>query len=125
MNTHLDHISTEAQNLGGNLILNKSQELKKNYPDAQTVITGDFNQSIDGEAIKILSANGFISANTVVDNGDKIATYHGWTGEKEDAPIDFIFADDTMEIKSYHVQNEKVGNSFVSDHYMITAEIEY
>lgn len=125
MNTHLDHVSTEAQNLGGNLILNKSQELKKNYPDAKTVITGDFNQSIDGEAIKILSANGFISANTVVENGDKVATYHGWTGNKEDAPIDFIFADNTMKIKSYNVQNEKVGNSFASDHYMITAEIEY
>lgn len=125
MNTHLDHVSTEAQNLGGKLILNKSQELKKLYPEAKIVITGDFNQGVQGEAIKILSANGFTSANTVVENGDKIATYHGWTGNKEDTPIDFIFADDTMKIKSYNVQNEKVGNSFVSDHYMITAEIEY
>ena len=125
MNTHLDHVSTDAQNLGGNLILNKSQELKQKFPDAKTVITGDFNQSIDGEAIKILSANGFTSANTVVENGDKIATYHGWTGKKEDAPIDFIFADETMKIKSYNVQNEKQGNSFASDHYMITAEIDF
>ena len=60
----------------------------------------------------------------IFENGDKIATFHGWTGNKEDAPIDFIFADDTMKIKSYNVQNEKVGNSFASDHYMITAEIE-
>lgn len=124
MNTHLDHVSTEAQNLGGNLILGKAQELKQSYPEAKIVITGDFNQSMDGEAVKILSANGFANANTVVENGDKIATYHGWTGNKEDAPIDFIFADDTMNIKSYNVQNEKQGKSFVSDHYMITAEIK-
>lgn len=124
MNTHLDHVSTEAQNLGGNLILEKAQELEQKYADVKLVITGDFNQSLDGEAVKILSANGFVSANTVAENGDKTATYHGWQGYTEDAPIDFIFADETMKIKLYNVQNEKVGNSFASDHYMITAEIE-
>lgn len=124
MNTHLDHVSTEAQNLGGNLILSKANELKQKYPDIKIVITGDFNQSVDGEAVKILSANGFVSANTVVENGDKIATFHGWTGITEDAPIDFIFADETLEIKSYNVHNKKQTNSFVSDHYMIYSEIK-
>ena len=124
MNTHLDHVSTEAQNLGGNLILQKANELKQKYPDIKVVITGDFNQSVDGEAVKILSANGFVSANTIVENGDKIATYHGWTGITEDAPIDFIFADETLKIKSYNVHSKKQTNSFVSDHYMIYSEIE-
>ncbi len=123
MNTHLDHVSTEAQNLGGNLILSKANELKQKHPDIKIVITGDFNQSVDGEAVKILCANGFVSANTVVENGDKIATFHGWEGITEDAPIDFIFADETLKIKSYNVHSQKQTNSFVSDHYMIYSEI--
>ena len=124
MNTHLDHVSDEAQNLGGNLILNKANELKQKYMDAKIVITGDFNQNPDGEAVKILSANGFMNANSVVENGENIATYHGWTGITEDAPIDYIFADETLKIKSYNVHSEKQTNSFVSDHYMIYSEIE-
>ena len=124
LNTHLDNSSTEAQNLGGELILNKAEELKLKYGEIPTVITGDFNQYPDGLAVQKLLQNGFASACDISENGKKMTTYHGWGEDLYDAPIDFIFTNNGFAIKDYKVHNEKVDNSYVSDHFMITAELE-
>ncbi len=124
LNTHLDHVSTEAQNLGGNLIAEKAEEIKNKYVEITVVITGDFNQYPDGLAIKALEEKGFVKASDTVENGNKTPTYHGWGRVNDDAPIDFIFTDKSSKISNYKVHNEKIGKSFASDHYMITAEIE-
>lgn len=123
-NTHLDHVSTEAQNLGGNLIAEKAEELKSKYGEISTVITGDFNQYPDGLAVQALLQNGFVSACALSENGKTTPTYHGWGEDYYDAPIDFIFADESFNIKDYKVHNEKIDDSYVSDHFMITAEME-
>ena len=52
------------------------------------------------------------------------STYHGWGKILEDKPIDFIFTSSDVTVKDYAVQDEKWDNSYVSDHFMITAEIE-
>lgn len=124
-NTHLDHVSTEAQNLGGNLITEKAKELKSKYENLSVVVTGDFNQYPDGLAVQTLLQNGFVSACDTAENGKVTATYHGWGEIQHDAPIDFIFADNSFTVKDYAVHNEKWDNSYVSDHFMITAELEF
>ncbi len=124
MNTHLDNSSTDAQNLGGKLIAEKAEELKSKYDNLSVVITGDFNQYPDGLAVQTLIDKGFASACNTAENGKAIGTYQGWGKDPYDAPIDFIFADDTLKIKSYIVHEEKQDNSYVSDHFMITAEVE-
>ena len=123
-NTHLDHVSTEAQNLGGNLIAEKAEEIKSKYDKITTIITGDFNQFPDGLAIKVLEEKGFVKACDTTDNGNTNPTYHGWGKDFYEAPIDFIFVEKDVKIKSYMVHNEKWNNSYVSDHFMITAEID-
>lgn len=123
-NTHLDHVSTEAQNLGGNLIAAKAEELKTKYGEISTVITGDFNQYPDGLAVQTLLQKGFASACDISENSKTTATYHGWGEFPHIEPIDFIFADDSFNIKDYAVHDEKWDNSYVSDHFMITAELE-
>ncbi len=124
MNTHLDNSSTDAQNLGGKLIAEKAEELKSKYDNLSVVITGDFNQYPDGLAVQTLMDKGFANACDTAENGKAIGTYQGWGKDPYDAPIDFIFADDTLKIKSYIVHEEKQDNSYVSDHFMITAEVE-
>ncbi len=124
LNTHLDHVSTEAQNLGGNLIAEKAEEIKAKYGEITTVITGDFNQYPDGLAIKTLEEKGFVKACDTIENGNIICTYQGWGKGYDNAPIDFIFTDKSVKIGSFKVHNYKMGNSFVSDHFMISAEIE-
>lgn len=123
-NTHLDHVSTEAQNLGGNLIAEKAESLKLKYGEISTVITGDFNQYPDGLAVQALLQNGFTNAYDTSKNSKMTATYHGWGENLNDGPIDFIFADDNFTVKHYAVHDEKWDNSYVSDHFMITAELE-
>lgn len=124
LNTHLDHVSTEAQDLGGKLIAEKTEEIKNKYGEIATVITGDFNQYPDGLAIKALEGKGFVKACDTVENGKTIGTFHGWGKGYDNAPIDFIFTDESRKISNYTVHNHKMDNSFVSDHFMITAEIE-
>ena len=124
LNTHLDHVSTEAQDLGGKLIAEKTEEIKNNYGEIAIVITGDFNQYPDGLAIKALEEKGFVKTCDTVENGKTIGTFHGWGKDYYDAPIDFIFTDKSRKISNYTVHNHKMDNSFVSDHFMITAEIE-
>ncbi len=124
LNTHLDHVSTEAQDLGGKLIAEKTEEIKAKYGDIPTVVTGDFNQYPDGLAIKALKDKGFVNAYDTSENGKMTATYHGWGDILEDKPIDFIFVSKDVTVKDYAVQDEKWDNSYVSDHFMITAEIE-
>ncbi len=123
-NTHLDHVSTEAQNLGGNLIAEKAEEIKAKYDEITTVITGDFNQFPDGLAIKALEEKGFVKASDTVENGNTTNTYHGWGKVKGEPPIDFIFTEGTRKISNYKVHDQKMDKSFVSDHFMITAEVE-
>lgn len=123
LNTHLDNVSFEAQNLGGTLIAEKSEELKNKYDGLSIVITGDFNQYADGPAVQVLTEKGFVNACDVV-NDKNTLTYHGWGMFDYLGPIDFIFADETLKIKNYKVHEEKQDNSYVSDHFMITAEIE-
>lgn len=45
MNTHLDNASSEAANFGARLIMQRMQALSEKYPQAQIVLTGDFNQN--------------------------------------------------------------------------------
>lgn len=122
-NTHLDNVSLEAQNLGGTLIAEKSEELKNKYDGLSVVIMGDFNQYADGPAVQTLTEKGFVNACEVV-NDKNTLTYHGWGMFDYLGPIDFIFADDTVKIKNYKVHEEKQDNSYASDHFMITAELE-
>ncbi len=124
LNTHLDHVSTEAQNLGGNLIAEKAQALKDKYNGLSVVITGDFNQYADGLAVQTLLQNGFANACDITENGKTTATYNGWSENFNDRPIDFIFTDETVKIEDYKVHEERIDKSYVSDHFMITAEME-
>lgn len=124
LNTHLDHVSTEAQDLGGKLIAEKTEEIKNKYGEIATVITGDFNQYPDGLAIKALEDKGFIKACDIVENGNVTNTYHGWGEVSGEPPIDFIFTDKSRKISNYTVHNYKMDDSFVSDHFMITAEVK-
>lgn len=123
LNTHLDNVSTGAQNLGGKLIAQKAQELTEKYGDGMAiVITGDFNQNADGEACTVLLNNGFKNASEVNPDAATTPTYHDWGKISEGRPIDFIFYNGNLEAKSYTVHNERQGRSYTSDHWCISAD---
>ena len=123
MNTHLDHVSEEAQNYGGMLIAEKADKLKEKYGEIPTIITGDFNQFSDGASCKALESKGFFNANKTIENGDSLTTYISWAANENNRPIDFIFVNDKLTVNNYSVINETGTKTLISDHYMITAEL--
>ncbi len=123
LNTHFDNVSTAAQNLGGELVLKKANDLKIAYGDIAIVITGDFNQHSNGASCQILGNNGFTNASSIVPNGDNMLTYNAWTNNTEGKPIDFIFANDRLTVTSYEVVTDTGAKVNVSDHYMIKATL--
>lgn len=119
INTHLDNVSEEAQNLGAELIVKKSEQITKTYGEIPIVVTGDFNQYESGKACTVLKQGGFKNVNTE----NKEPTYHAWGEYPHTEPIDFIFVNEKFTPSEYKVHKNKVDRSFVSDHYMITAEL--
>lgn len=57
MNTHLDNASEQAADFGANIVMNKLNELKEKYNNTDgTVLTGDFNETQDGTAYKLVAS---------------------------------------------------------------------
>ncbi len=118
MNTHLDNASEEARVFGANVVLSQINKIYEKYDSIQLVLTGDFNETAEDEAVKLLSSKFNISGST---DGSHTATYQEWgyrnTG---DMPIDFIFTD--REQTDYQVLDD-ISSGYVSDHYGIFAAI--
>lgn len=120
LNTHLDNASEEARSFGAGLILDKIEKLKNQYGDnLKIVLTGDFNETNDGEAYRLITAK----LTDTTDYEHTSATYQEWgyrlTGDK---PIDFIFTNG--EKQNYWVLN-RLDDGYISDHYGIYSEINF
>lgn len=124
LNTHLDNVSVEAQALGGELICGKAADIADKYGDIAIVITGDFNQYSDGAACTAVMRDGFINASSVKENGDDTVTYNDWGEIKTGKPIDFIFVNENFLVQDYTVATNSNIKTYISDHYMITAQLE-
>ena len=117
VNTHLDYGSTatEEQVKVAQLQILFSEIAK--LSQASTIITGDFNATIDSPAYRKMMEEGFEDSlkSENVDN-----TYHalmGTTGVP--SHIDYIFTSGMIDHHFYRVCRERVDNENVSDHYPI------
>lgn len=124
-NTHLDNVSEEARTLGGRLIAARAAELAEKYDTLPTVITGDLNQYSDGTACQALEAAGFVNASSSAADGDSRVTYHNWGEYTDGQPIDFIFSSAGTHAAEYTVYGEQVDGTFVSDHYCVSARVDF
>lgn len=124
LNTHLDNVSDKAQNLGGELIADYASKISEKYEGIHTVVTGDFNQYSDSPACSALEQNGYVNVGKSFGK-DSSLTYNAWTRDTEGKPIDFIFINDSLSAKDYSVISYDGARSNTSDHYMITATLEF
>ncbi len=124
LNTHLDNVSVAAQDLGGDLINQKATELGEKYDDLVVIVTGDFNQYENGIGVSSLTDSGFINSSSTVENGNSLTTYHGWGKDIYPEAIDFILVKNATNVMNYKNYEVKYDDSYVSDHYMISAEVE-
>ncbi|MGN0457838.1 MAG: endonuclease/exonuclease/phosphatase family protein [Eubacterium sp.] len=118
MNTHLDNASEQARVFGADVILKEIEKIETEYKDIIIILTGDFNETAEDEAVKLIKSR-LTDANV---NNDNCATYQEWGYRQTgDMPIDFIF---TNQRASDYLVLGDINNGYVSDHYGIYAGLE-
>lgn len=121
VNTHLDHVGKEARRNGLKLVMDKIAEMnKEGYP---LVLTGDFNVTPDDPALADVDAN-MKSTRKVAEKTDNTGTFNNWG--KTSSVIDYIYFTGFSSCPEYNTVTKKYAErKFVSDHYPITAELNF
>lgn len=123
-NTHLDHISDEAQQKGMELIRARIKEFR-DQTGLPVVLTGDFNVYPEHAVITGLEREGYRNAYSVLhqENQEVGATVHHFLGGESGEPIDYIFVSPDLQIHQLRVDRELYEGRYPSDHYPVIAEV--
>lgn len=119
INTHFDHVGTEARKKGALLIIEKIKEIVGCQP---AVVTGDFNVSDQSEAYQTITSNSFVlkdAHKTALQQEGARYTFHDFGRIPADSceKIDFIFVTPQIEVqRSYIPEENRESKKFLSDH---------
>lgn len=119
INTHFDHVGTEARKKGALLIIEKIKEIVGDQP---AVVTGDFNVSDQSEAYQTITGNSFVlkdAHKTALQQEGASYTFHDFGRIPADSceKIDFIFVTTQIEVqRSYIPEENREAKKFLSDH---------
>lgn len=119
INTHFDHIGTEARKNSALLIIEKIKEIVGDQP---AVLTGDFNVSESSEAYQTLTGNAFVlkDAHKIADKTEGVSyTFHNFGRQplSEREKIDFIFVTPQIKVNESIVVPEAEGpTGYLTDH---------
>lgn len=119
LNTHLDHIGVEARKEGMKLIFEKAESFS-----VPTIVTGDFNFEQGSEFYEGLVSGKLRDSKFVAEETDDGITYNGF-GENEGGIIDFVMVSPEISVKKYTIVNEMINGEYPSDHFPVTAEIDF
>ena len=123
VNTHFDYepaaIDGDARYL--------RQWLDRSGPQTPIIVTGDFNADKDSTASHLLTGErGLVDAFRQVQLGEEDeTTFHAFGRPEEMAPIDWILVSDHFCVRDARIDRTHRGNLFPSDHYPITAVLEW
>ncbi|GGH80157.1 endonuclease/exonuclease/phosphatase family metal-dependent hydrolase [Pullulanibacillus pueri] len=132
-NTHLDHISEQARTRGMHLVWKKIKAITSEYPFPY-ILTGDFNAEPSSETIAFARGERVIEGDYAVlrdsysflENpieGEIGCTFHGFKGESQGQPIDYIFTSPDIDIKYSRILRGQQNERFPSDHYPVEAVV--
>ncbi len=121
INTHLDHMGEQARTNGLALILEKAESF-----DLPVVVTGDFNfEKTDPLYTQLISGN-LTDTQDVAEKTMYGKTYHAYNGGEDGEPIDFICINEKItSVKEYRIVRDIYGDTYISDHYPIFADIVF
>jgi len=129
LNTHFDHIGKKARLESAKLIIDKVKLYSKKLP---VIVTGDFNSTPQSEVIKILTDISnplhLTDARTVsptVEGPDWTFHDFGRTPLKDRELIDYIFVKNNVNVLTYKVIDEKVDDTFISDHNPVLVQVQF
>ncbi len=101
--------------------------LRTSRPEAPVIVTGDFNADKRSGAYDLLTHGaGLADAYRLAhpDDGED-ATFHGFGQAPQPTPIDWILVSDHFRVLDAAVDRSRAGNLFPSDHYPITAVLDW
>ena len=120
INTHLDNEGSEAREQSMRLICDKLAELNPDgYP---SILTADFNSTTDDaifDPLKMVMHD----ARTDAAVTDQFGTYNGWGTTT--STIDHIFYSDFTPLEYHTIMDRWNGVQYISDHYPISALLEF
>jgi endonuclease/exonuclease/phosphatase family metal-dependent hydrolase len=136
-NTHLDHFSQAAREKGAMLICETLAKHRQLY-ELPAILTGDMNSEPDNPVIQFLRGNSTLGGvrcpvnlsdayqAPAADSGCTTGcTFHGFTGNTDGQPIDYIFGTSGAVLKHAQVDRKKYGGKFPSDHYPVIATVSF
>lgn len=128
INTHFDHVGTEARRKSALLIIDKIKEIVGDQP---AVLTGDFNVNELSEAYNTLTTNSFVlkDAHKEAENKQGVDyTFHDF-GRIEPSScekIDFIFITPNIKVSNSYIPEEtRQEGKFLSDHNPEVVQISF
>jgi endonuclease/exonuclease/phosphatase family metal-dependent hydrolase len=129
LNTHWDHIGNRARTESGKIIHTWMGEKAANLP---TIITGDFNVNEDHPGLAALMASETDSLKFYdvfrrvhPEAAEDEASFGGFTGRTKGRRIDFILASPAFTPIEATIDRTNQDGRYPSDHYPVTAVLEY
>ncbi|MGN0190538.1 MAG: endonuclease/exonuclease/phosphatase family protein [Candidatus Cryptobacteroides sp.] len=137
VNTHLDHVSSEARKNG--LMLIVREVAKMNPENLPMVLTGDFNMPPTSDNLDELNKV-MTSARAGAVDSDVKGSFNGWGlyGKSDSAPtwdgpvettpmqIDYIYYSGFTQCSRFRVLDQcYLDIEYISDHYPVCAELEF
>ena len=129
MNTHWDHVSSEARLESATLMRQKIRELASGIP---VIVTGDFNADQGGAAYqRMRGIDDFDTVRNLQDtyrnihpgDSDTVGTAHGFDGRAGDGRIDWILHDNDFTTVDANIDRTSFDGMYPSDHFPINAII--
>lgn len=126
VNTHFDHVGTEARTKSALLIIDK---IKKIVGEQPAVLTGDFNVSDKWDAYQTITTNEFVmkDAFKIAEKKEGVDyTFHDFGRIPADSceKIDYIFVTPQIKVVDELIPAETPGQ-FLSDHNPHVATLEF
>lgn len=122
-NTHFDHVGQVARRESARLILKEMEQIAGSLP---TLLTGDFNGTLDSEPIVLLTAGGM--KNTYTDASITYGpawSFHGFGQIPSDQRtlIDYILVKGAVAIEKCRVIGDRPDEGYLSDHAPVMTEL--
>lgn len=123
-NLHLDHQSQPSRERSVTLLLERL-----GAASGPRIVMGDFNAGESNTAVRALLAS---RAPTLTDTfrtrhpGETaVGTFHGFQGGTGGDKIDYLFVTDDFAVTEAQIVRERRDGRYVSDHYPVTARLEW
>lgn len=118
-NTHLDNSSSAARKEQIKVLFNKLNEYIGVYP---VVLTGDFN-ALSSSAVYSYVTNVLNDSRIKAPVTSDMYTFHNYGTSKQ--LIDYIFVSSDVEPLVYHVIDDKLLDTYLSDHFGIYVDLKF